>query len=91
MRREIQEEVGLTVQGITYVASQPWPFPQALMVGFAARALTPEIHIDHREIESADWYTRSQVQQELSAGTLNLPGKRSIARRLIDDWLLRPS
>ncbi len=90
VEREIQEEVGLIVQDITYVASQPWPFPQALMVGFVARALTPEIRIDHREIESADWYTRTQVQQELSEGTLILPGRRSIARRLIDDWLLRP-
>ena len=89
VEREIQEEVGLTVQDITYVASQPWPFPQALMIGFVARASTSEIQIDHREIESADWYTRTRVRQELSEGTLILPGRRSIARRLIDEWLLR--
>jgi NADH pyrophosphatase NudC (nudix superfamily) len=57
------------------------------MVGFAAEAAGDEIRIDAREIESAQWATRTQVRREVQAGTLILPSVKSIARRLIDDWL----
>ena len=85
--REVQEEVGLAVHEITYVDSQPWPFPRALMVGFTAQAVSPKIRIDRHEIEAADWYARERVRREMSAGILRLPSTRSIARRLIDEWL----
>lgn len=87
VEREVREEVGLGVCEITYVASQPWPFPRALMLGFVAQTRDPRIRIDHKEIEAADWYTRERVRSELSAGRLLLPGARSISRRLINDWL----
>jgi len=89
VRREVAEEVGLRLAHVTYVGSQPWPFPTSLMVGFAAEAVCDEIHVDGREIESAEWMTRSAVCARSEDGTLVLPSAKSIARRLIDAWLLR--
>ena len=57
--REVAEEVGLTVSDIRYVGSQPWPFPQSLMLGFVARASGgDELVLDPTEIEEARWFTR---------------------------------
>lgn len=69
VRREIFEEVGLRVDHISYLGSQPWPFPRSLMVGFAARAdpdapLVPQ----DGEIESAYWFHRSDIRLLLDAG-----------------------
>ncbi|MDD5645620.1 MAG: NAD(+) diphosphatase [Candidatus Bipolaricaulis sp.] len=89
VRREVAEEVGLCLAHVAYVGSQPWPFPTSLMVGFAAEAACAEIHVDGREIESAEWMTRSVVGTRSENGTLILPSAKSIARRLIDAWLLR--
>ena len=76
--REIREEVGIEVDQITYVASQPWPFPHSLMVGFFARYAGGEIRVDDREIEDARWFR---------AGALpGIPQRLSIARRLIDRY-----
>lgn len=87
VRREVAEEVGLRLTSLSYVASQPWPFPTSLMVGFAAEAAGKEIRVDGREIETASWMTRGDVRCETQRGTLILPSTKSIARRLIDDWL----
>jgi NAD+ diphosphatase len=87
VRREVGEEVGLRLTCLSYVASQPWPFPTSLMVGFAAEAAGREIHVDGREIEMASWMTRADVRSEMQRGALILPSMKSIARRLIDDWL----
>lgn len=74
--REIREEVGLRVTDIRYFGSQPWPFPNALMVAFTARYAGGKIRLNPSEIAGADWF---------SAGTLPpVPGRWSIARRLID-------
>ena len=69
VRREIFEEVGLHVDQIRYLSSQPWPFPRSLMVGFAARAdpdapLVPQ----DGEIESAQWFHRADIRMLLEAG-----------------------
>jgi len=85
--REVQEEVGLAVDRIAYLGSQPWPFPMSLMIAFEAHALEETIQIDTRELEAADWYTRERVRQELAEGTLELPSLKSISRRMIDEWL----
>lgn len=77
--REIREEVGIEVEGLEYVASQHWPFPNSLMIGFRARHKSGEIHVDGREIETADWFTRYHLPQ--------LPRHGSVARLLIEDWL----
>ncbi|GHV92738.1 hypothetical protein AGMMS50268_32410 [Spirochaetia bacterium] len=77
--REIREEVGLEVKDITYIASQPWPFPNSLMLGFTARYAGGEIHPDGIEIEDARWFTRDDLP--------NLPGSGSVSRYLINGWL----
>lgn len=87
VRREVKEEVCLDLATLSYVGSQPWPFPASLMVGFVAESVGDEIRVDGREIESAEWWTRDDVRRETQDGTLALASAKSIARRLIDDWL----
>lgn len=89
VRREAEEEVGIAVERITYLGSQPWPFPMNLMIAFEAHACDETIRIDAQELEAADWYTRERIQEELAAGSLVLPSPKSIARWMIEDWLGR--
>lgn len=77
--REIGEEVGLRVCGLRYFSSQPWPFPNNLMIAFTAEYAGGEIQVDGHEIASAAWYTRDSLPP--------LPPAISIARRMIDDFL----
>jgi len=85
--REVEEEVGLNINDLSYVGSQPWPFPTSLMVGFVAETAEEKIRIDGRELESAGWITRDQIRRQTQDGNLLLPSVKSIARDLIDDWL----
>jgi NAD+ diphosphatase len=78
--REVQEEVGLEIRDIRYFGSQPWPFPHQLMIGFTAHYASGEISLQADELVEANWYSR---RGELP----RLPGKLSIARRLID-WFV---
>lgn len=67
--RECAEEVGATVSSITYLGSQPWPFPRSLMIGFAAVADPDEpLRLQEGEIENARWVTRSELLDALAAG-----------------------
>jgi NAD+ diphosphatase len=77
--RELEEEVGIEVTGITYFASQPWPFPHSLMIGFTATWVSGDLRIEEAELIDARWFTRDDLP--------DLPGRLSIARKLIDDWL----
>lgn len=96
--REIAEEVGLSVTDVTYLGSQPWPFPRSLMVGFHALG-DPEQEFAFRdgEIAEAAWFTRAEVRAALEAGDwssdstskLLLPGSISIAREMIESWAYR--
>ncbi len=88
--REVAEEVGVTVTDVTYFGNQPWPFPQSLMVGFFARALSTDITVDGDEIEHARWFTRDEMRAEAEAGTLVLPGGISISRSLVEAWYGAP-
>ncbi len=76
VRREVKEEVGIDVKNITYFGSQPWPFPNSLMVGFTAEYAGGDITVDKTEIAAADWYRPDEFPP--------IPDKISIARRLID-------
>jgi NAD+ diphosphatase len=84
--REMGEEVGVRVTDVRYVASQPWPFPSSLMLGFTARAANTQVRVDGEEISHARWYSRAELQAAMDAATLLLPSGVSIARRLIEDW-----
>jgi NAD+ diphosphatase len=88
--REVAEEVGVAVTDVTYFGNQPWPFPQSLMVGFFARALSTDITVDGDEIQDARWFTRDQMRAEAEAGTLVLPGGISISRSLVEAWYGAP-
>ncbi|MCW8856935.1 MAG: NAD(+) diphosphatase [Kangiella sp.] len=84
--REANEEAGLTVTNIQYFGSQPWPFPQSLMTGFTAEATHPSIELKDHELEHADWFTRSQINELVGCSQLILPYKYSISRTLIEHW-----
>ena len=79
VRREIHEEVGLDVDNIRYFGSQPWPFPNSLMVGFMADYAGGEIRVDNNELLEADWFSADSLPQ--------VPPRVSIARQLIN-WFV---
>ncbi len=80
IRREVREEVGVDVENIRYFGSQPWPFPNSLMIGFTADHAGGELRPQPGEIEDADWYATDALPM--------LPPKVSIARRMIDEFIL---
>lgn len=88
--REVFEEVGLVVEPGDYRASQPWPYPRSVMIGYRARVaegVDPEhLRLQDDEIEHARWYTREEFHAAFRAGRVEIPDKASIARALIDEW-----
>ncbi|EDN66291.1 NTP pyrophosphohydrolases containing a Zn-finger, probably nucleic-acid-binding [Beggiatoa sp. PS] len=79
VRREIREEVGLEVKNICYFGSQPWPFPNSLMIAFTAEYASGELSINYDELEDAKWYNKNDLPP--------LPSPQSIARRMIEAFL----
>ena len=89
VRRELLEEVNLTVGDIRYHKSQPWPFPSSLMLGCYADALSLDFRIDGAEIADARWLTKDEARQRLAGAIeddLKMPSAIAIAQRLIRDW-----
>ena len=86
VRREVAEETGVVVGEVAYAASQPWPFPSSLMVGFVGTAETSTIVVDGDEVSDAQWFSRSDLEAAAAAGKMLLPGEFSISRWLIDRW-----
>jgi NAD+ diphosphatase len=82
VRRETFEEAGIRVGACRYIASQPWPFPASLMLGFHAEAESDEIRLG-AEMAEVRWFTR----EELRSGAIKLSPRFSISRHLIDAWV----
>ena len=85
--REVFEESGTKLQDITYLGSQPWPFPASIMISFSAIATNPgEAKADGEEIEEIRWLTRDAMRQEIADQLLTLPPSMSVARKMIEFW-----
>lgn len=84
--REVREEVGVEVGSVAYAASQPWPFPSSLMLGYFADATTTAVRVDGAEITEARWFSRAELTDGVKAGDVGLPTTLSIAGALITAW-----
>ncbi len=90
VRREVFEESGVTVGEVTYLGSQPWPFPASLMIGCRGVAVDPSITVDGDEIGEARWFSRADLLDECRSGRLLIPPGISISRRLVEHWYGEP-
>jgi NAD+ diphosphatase len=90
VRREVREEVGIDVDAVTYLGSQPWPFPSSLMLGFTARARSTGVTRNDGEIAETRWYTRDAMLADIRSGALHMSPTVSISRRLIEHWYGEP-
>jgi NAD+ diphosphatase len=86
VRREVAEETGVRVDHVTYMASQGWPFPSGLMVGFRATAAAETVTVDGQEVLQARWFTRAELLEHAAAGG-RLGRPDSIDRYLLHSWL----
>lgn len=109
-QRETYEESGVVIdpKSVRFAASQPWPFPRSLMVGFRAKAIPspeesalPEIVVDTNEMEDIRWFAKDFVKESLKLNgstaltfepseeesQFHVPGKASLARFLIKEWV----
>lgn len=84
--REVKEESGIEVKNIRYFGSQPWPFPQSLMLGFFAEAETKEI-IRGAEMDDVRWFNLAEAKEILRRLEGRFPHLDTIARRLIRHWI----
>lgn len=89
VRREVQEEAGVRIGAVRYLASQPWPFPASLMLGCAAEALSAEITLDPAELEDACWLSREEMVTVMAGRHPRIRPARpgAIAHFLIANWL----
>ncbi len=94
VRREVREESGIRCGRVRYLATQPWPFPSSLMIGFLAEALTEEITVDPEELAEARWFPRDEIREMVkraAAGPddpaqLSLPQPIAIAHHICRRW-----
>lgn len=88
--REIMEEAGVVVRDVTYVASQPWPFPSSLMIGCHSHADRAELTIDTTELDEARWFTRAEVELAMTGSedaAFIAPPPHAVAHHLLKWWL----
>ena len=85
--REVFEEANIEIESVRYHSSQPWPFPSSIMLGFFAKARSTFIRRNDEEVEDVQWFTKDELNS-FSSLEKSLPRTDSIARRLIEDWLL---
>ena len=79
VHREVMEETGIRIKNLKYFGSQPWPYPSGVMIGFTADYESGEIKLQEEELSAGDFFTKDNLPE--------LPGKLSLARKLMDDWL----
>jgi NAD+ diphosphatase len=89
VRREVGEEAGVPVGAVSYLATQPWPFPMSLMIGCRGTALSADIVLDRNELEDALWVSRERMMGVLEGGDpqLNAPRRGAIAGFLLRNWV----
>ncbi|NQY58722.1 NAD(+) diphosphatase [Cognatishimia sp.] len=89
VRREVLEEVGIAVGRVDYLGSQPWAFPNSLMMGFRGEALETDLKIDPNEIEDAIWVPRDEMMQALAGdhAFLKPARKGAIAEFILRHWV----
>ena len=88
--RELNEEAGIKVRDVRYLASQPWPFPNSLMIGAWARAEHDSLRVDTKELDDARWFSRDEVVAALRddpAAPFQPPPRTAIARTLLELWV----
>ena len=86
--REVFEESGVTLNEVKYLGSQPWPFPASVMIAFEAITDAPdEARPDGEEITAVKWFSRESLKSAAEDGSLLLPPKVSVARKMIEEWL----
>ena len=82
--RELMEEAGIEINSVSYIGTQPWPFPGSLMIGCMAEAQTREINMGDDELEDAKWVSRADVQSSMAGnGPLGVPPEMAIAFQLM--------
>lgn len=94
VRREVLEESGIQVGRVKYLASQPWPFPSSLMMGFLGEALTEDITIDPEELAEVRWFEREEVRAMVERsrtddpipGLATLPPPLAIGHQIARRW-----
>lgn len=93
--REVREETGIEVAGVSYAGSQPWPYPGSVMLAFTARAVGGTLCPDPHELEDARWFSRATIlatfddRHRAERAGLFLPPAGSISRWLVEQWLAR--
>jgi len=94
VRREVREEAGIRCGRVRYLASQPWPFPSSLMMGFLAEALTEDITVDPEELAEARWFPRAQLREMVARAAtgpddpteVSVPPPLAIAHQICRRW-----
>ena len=88
VKREIKEEAGIDVEQIYYHSSQPWPFPNSLMIGYVAEAKSLDLDIEKDDLETAIWLNADELTSCMDERSVILSPPISISHRLIEDWFL---
>jgi NAD+ diphosphatase len=94
VRREVHEEAGVRCGRVRYLATQPWPFPSSLMIGFLTEALTEEITVDAEELAEARWFSRDEIREMVTRAAAgsddplrpSLPAPIAIAHHICRRW-----
>ena len=94
VRREVREESGIRCDRVRYLASQPWPFPSSLMMGFLAEAVTEEITVDPEELAEARWFHRDEIREMVKRAAtgpddptqVSVPAPIAIAHQICRRW-----